>query len=79
MVDLSFLNPEGGPLLDLSLLGSSVDTSLQPENLNVETLNLYMPEKPGAVNNIMDGIGNILGQAMPFLFFIMVMQMMRDK
>lgn len=75
---LDFLNPQGGPLADISLLnlGSDTDTRLTPEVLNVENLHLYEPQKETATQTVTNGIGDLLGQIMPLLMLFMFMNTM---
>jgi hypothetical protein len=76
----SVLSPSGGPLLDLSILGGpTTKTAMTPEVMNVESLNLYLPKEESAPGQVINGLTDILSQAMPFLFILIFMQSMNAR
>lgn len=75
------LSPSGGPLFDLSILGLGTEqkTTFNPENMTIETLNLYMPKDPNTTETLVGGFGNIIGEVAPWLFMLMIMNMMMGQ
>lgn len=75
-------NAQDGPLADLSgilNLGSQTTTKFNPENLTIETLNLYETSNEGAVGTVTNGITDMMTSLSPMLFMLIFMSMMGDK